>query len=122
MIVAVPQIAYILEIIREGLELIGVIIIILGAITATFNYFKDLFFSRVSCDVRTNRIRIRLGQNIVSGLELIVAADVVSTTIDQTYQTLGILILTIIIRIALGYFLGRDINSISPEELKKIEG
>lgn len=122
MIIAVPQIAYALEIIRESLELIGVIIIILGAITATFNYFKDLLFSHVSCDVRTNRIRIRLGQNIVSGLELIVAADVVSTTIDQTYQTLGILILTIIIRIALGYFLGRDINSISPEELKKIEG
>ncbi|HLB94448.1 MAG TPA: DUF1622 domain-containing protein [Candidatus Babeliales bacterium] len=122
MIAYVPQITYLLALIKESLELIGVIIIIIGAVVSTFNYFKDLFNSQVSYDVRTNRIRIRLGQNIVSGLELIVAADVISTTIDQTYQTLGILILTIIIRIALGYFLARDINSISPTELKKIEG
>lgn len=122
MIAYVPQITYFLALIKESLELIGVVIIIMGAVVSTFNYFKDLFSSQVSYDVRTNRIRIRLGQSIVSGLELIVAADVISTTIDQTYQTLGILILTIIIRIALGYFLGRDINSISPAELKKIEG
>ena len=121
MIAYVPQITYLQALIKEILELIGIIIIIIGALISTFNYFKDLF-TQIPYDVRTNRIRIRLGQSIVSGLELIVAADVISTTIDQTYQTLGILILTIIIRIALGYFLGRDINSISPAELKKIEG
>ncbi|HLB40370.1 MAG TPA: DUF1622 domain-containing protein [Candidatus Babeliales bacterium] len=110
-----------LSITKELLELAGISIILISAVISLTRYFQDLFSRQVSSAMRANRIRIRLGQGIVSGLEVIVAADVISTTIDQNYQTLGLLILTVIIRVALSYFLAKDLNSIDPKELKKIE-
>lgn len=106
---------------KELLELAGITIILISAIISLARYFRDLFSPKVTSDMRTNRIRIRLGQGIVSGLEVIVAADVISTTIDQNYQTLGLLILTVALRVAMGYFLAKDLNTIDPKELKKIE-
>jgi len=107
--------------IKETLEFAGIVIIIAAAVRSIFDYAKDSFNSKITDRLRTSKLRVKLGRGIISGLEIIIAADVISSTIDQTYTSIGILILTVVLRITLGFFLTKDIKSIDIKDLNKIE-
>ena len=96
-------------VIRDIFELSGVIIISFGGLYAIYIFFMDTIFKRLNSDLRFKRFRITLGRTIILGLEVIIAGDVISTTLDQTYSRLGIVILLVIIRTLINYFLSKDL-------------
>ena len=56
------------------------------------------------------RVRLGIGFNLILGLEFLIAADIIRTIVEPTLEELAILGVIVAIRIALAYFLGREIG------------
>lgn len=104
----------VLEHIAFGIGIIGVAIIIWGVIkglvallVAEFSNFRAKGNKAIESE---ERVRLGIGFNLVLGLEFLIAADIVRTIIEPTLEELGILGAIVAIRIALAYFLGREIG------------
>lgn len=50
-------------------------------------------------------IRQRLGAHLLLGLEIFIAADIISTVVSPTWEKIGILFVIVVIRTILSYFL-----------------
>ncbi len=88
-----------------GLEALGVVAIVGGAVVATGWYGYDVIRDGPTRE-RTQRFRESLGQMILLGLEFLVAADIVNTvTISLTLRTVGSLSAIILIRTFLSFTL-----------------
>jgi len=57
-----------------------------------------------------DKIRLGVGFYLILGLEFLIAADIINTIINPTLEELGILGGIVAIRIALAYFLGRELG------------
>ncbi|MDN3505741.1 MAG: DUF1622 domain-containing protein [Simkaniaceae bacterium] len=102
----------ILLLIRKIVALIGVIIILWGAIVGIFQFlFQRKNHSKHfdSIDV----IRLKFGRTIILGLEFIVAADVIATTTAPDYYSVGILASLVGIRTLLTYFMNKEMLALS---------
>ena len=58
-------------------------------------------------------IRYSLGLHILQGLQFIIVADIIHTFVTPSLGELAVLGVIVAIRIALGYFLGRELSEIS---------
>jgi uncharacterized membrane protein len=56
-------------------------------------------------------IRLRLGTWLALALEVLIAADILKTVVQPTWQELGQLAAIIVLRIVLNFFLPRDIDA-----------
>jgi uncharacterized membrane protein len=65
------------------------------------------------------RIWVRFASSIVLSLEFALAADIVDTAITPTWNEIGQLAAIATIRTGLNFFLARDIESVSREELAR---
>lgn len=86
-----------IEILMRGVEAAGIGIITLGAVLATVQFL--LIVGRTDFDAAYGLYRRRLGQAILLGLELLVAADIIGTVaIEPTLKSVGILGLIVLVR------------------------
>ena len=60
-------------------------------------------------------IRCELGIYILLALDFLIASDIIHTITDLNQEQLVELSVMIVIRIAIGYFLGKEINEIHEE-------
>lgn len=98
-----------LETIGKGVELIGVAIMLIGGIGATFKYFSHLYLNNLGNAYHT--YRSSLGRAILLGLEFLVAGDIIGTVaIEPTYESLGILAIIVGIRTFLSFSLEAEID------------
>jgi uncharacterized membrane protein len=104
----------ILEHIATGIAIIGVAIIIWGVIKglaalllAEFHIFRKGDRKEEESE---ERVRFGIGFHLILGLEFLVAADIILTIVEPTLEELAILGGIVAIRIALAYFLGREIG------------
>jgi uncharacterized membrane protein len=111
-----------LFIIKEAIELIAVIIILIGVLKGIIIYLKSIFFKKETSLFYFTAFRIKIARAVAQALELTIAADVISTTFDPDYHHLALLILTIVIRTFINYTLTKEINEIPDSIRKKIEG
>lgn len=102
----------ILIIIKRLLALSGGLVIFFGAIRAMGEYCKSHFSKELTAISSLDAIRLRLGRNIVLGLEFIVASDVIETTTAPDYYSIGILAILVVIRTFLSYFLNRELSAV----------
>ena len=110
----------ILVFIQHIISLIGILIILSGALQAIYQYCKSLLPFRKSKDaININMIRLNMGRVLVLGLEFIVAADLIGTTTTPDYYTLGMVASIVAIRTILSFTLNREIMGLSKEELRK---
>ena len=93
---------------KEMICLGGTLIIFAGTCLALVRYVRSRAYKRL--DSEFNSIRLNLGQTILLGLEFIVAADVIETTIAPDYYALGILIIVVAIRMILSVSLSKEIE------------
>lgn len=107
--------------IKKILETAGVTIITVGVLLALFDYIKDYTLKILSPHLRYSKFRFTLGKATISGLEVMVAADVISTVTDLDYYKLGVIAVLVAIRTILNYTLMKDLEAITPEERKAIE-
>ncbi|HHF7349194.1 TPA: DUF1622 domain-containing protein [Legionella feeleii] len=103
--------------IQHGISFCGVLVILIGVLTALFRYIAHPFYnSDTNGTMDINQIRLRLGRVLTLGLEFIVAADLIGTTTTPDYYSVGIVASIVLIRTLLSYTLNREINDISRQE------
>ena len=105
-------------ILKKTFEAIGVIIITLGSAISVLNYIKDALENRVPLRLRYTRFRFTIAKATIAGLEIMIAADVISTVTDPDYYSLGLILLLVIIRAVLNYSLSKELESLSSEDQK----
>ncbi|MEL6387176.1 MAG: DUF1622 domain-containing protein [Pseudomonadota bacterium] len=104
-------IAETLEVIAAFIDLIGVAIILFGFLVALWKLFSSLShgigFRRelMGLDIARNT----LGLYILTGLEFMIASDIVHTVITREISDLIFVGLLVLIRTAISFFLGREI-------------
>jgi len=101
-----------LMLIRKVVALIGVIVILWGAIIGIYQFL----FERRNAAKRFDSIdviRLKFGRTIILGLEFIVAADVIATTTAPDYYSVGILASLVGIRTLLTYFMNKEMLALS---------
>lgn len=92
-----------------GLETIGVVVIVFGAIGATLLFFREGLAGQWEAALRG--YRANLGRGILLGLEFLVAADIIGTVaIAPTFESLGVLATIIAIRTVLSVALEVEIE------------
>ena len=103
------------------LNVIGALIICVGALYALLHFLRT--FLKTAHRVQTaystipvNNIRLSLGRGIVLGLEFMVAGDIVYTIVTPDYYELGLLAILVAIRTVLSYFLTWELATVVREE------
>jgi uncharacterized membrane protein len=105
----------VLKVFKEVFEISGIGIIFYGGVRSILAYIYATCTGKTLIE-RFWQFRTELGQSIISGLELLVAADVISTLINVTYEKLGIIFVLIILRTILSYVLMQEVRSVKTAE------
>lgn len=100
---------------KKLIALIGVLVILWGALTAIYQFFRHCRENHRKMD-NTDLVRLKFGRIIILGLEFIVAADVIETTTAPDYYSVGILASLVGIRTLLTYFMNRELISIAKKK------
>lgn len=107
----------IFEIIGEGIDLIGISILIYGFIKLLIKYirleFLNNFFKTPIQKIQL--LRCELGVYILLALDFLIASDIIHTIMDINTEMLIELTVMIVLRTGIGYFLGKEIEEIHNE-------
>ena len=113
-----------LPVVIHIIEIIGIFIIVTGALKA----FKDYLIAFFK-DGNTSELRHDLGTAMVTGLEFKMAAEILRTVIVRTWEEVAMLGAIVVLREILFFFINKDIKehdsaNISPDDTinKKITG
>ncbi len=112
------QVIKILEMIAVAIDLVGIAILVYAALKfiAHFLSFEIKWLRGVECVEGIRDLRLRLGSYILLSLEFIIISDVILTAISRDVDDLLALGLLVIIRVALSFFLGRELNEVKAKE------
>lgn len=87
------------ETVMRGIEAAGIALIAAGVLVATVSFLYALVIRRTSFELLYGTYRRRLGQAILLGLELLVAADIVGTVaVEPTLRSVSVLGLIVLVR------------------------
>ena len=103
------------EWVAMAIEFIMIATIVIGTLRAVARIFRCLLEHRALTE-QIRQIWLHYASWILLALELALAADLIRTVIAPDWQEIGQLGAIAALRIALGYFLGRDIDEIKPRE------
>lgn len=72
-------------------------------------------------------IRFQLGSYLLLGLEFMIAGDVIHTVLDPSFEDILLVSVIVVIRTALAFFLGREMQALEQEtetleSAKKVKG
>ena len=108
----VPAISTLIEICSSLLGIAGAILIIGGGFLAIV---RVILWEFKKTPLTYNKIRRDFTDNIVFGLEFLIAADILSTLLSPTEQDLINLAVIVGIRTILGYFLSKEAAEFNSE-------
>ena len=93
----------------RGIEIAGILVIVIGTIAATITFLRERTISRN--DGAFHQFRSSLGRSILLGLEFLVAADIINTVaIEPTLESLAVLAGIVLIRTFLSFALEVEIE------------
>ena len=96
-------------------EVIGIFVIFIGTCRAWYKSGGGMF--TLTCNIKQYIIfRVELGNAIIAGLEMFIAADVISTMLKTNFAELGIILFLVVIRTALSFFLSKELHMIRSQE------
>ena len=100
------------------IDLIGITILIYGFVKLLFKYiFLEAKNIKQTAIRKIQMIRCELGIYILLALDFLIASDIIHTISDLNQEQLIELTVMIVIRIAIGYFLGKEIEEIHTKEI-----
>lgn len=115
--------AALLEIIHavtRGVEVIGILVILGGALVAGLIWTRDAWTKDAMAAYRA--LRANLGRSILVGLELLVAADIINTVaIEPTLQSVAVLAAIVLVRTFLSFALEAEIEGHWPWQRRAAE-
>jgi uncharacterized membrane protein len=98
------------DVVGTGFQVVGIAVLVIGAILAFVMYLKAIPRRRDTPTAYSD-LRRDLGKTILVGLELLVAADIISSVaINPTFATIGVLGLIVLIRTFLSWSLEVEVN------------
>jgi uncharacterized membrane protein len=107
------------RIISQSADILASIIIGLAVLKVIFNYISLLHPSNKK--ISKEEIRVHFGSSVAVALELLLGADVLATAIAPSWNDIGKLAAIVILRTALNYFLGRELQHMHKETFPKPE-
>lgn len=108
------------EAVATGLEVAGVVVLLIGLAAAAVGYARAVRKSGWAEPVRD--LRSSLGRAILLGLEVLVAADIVSTIgAPLTVESVGLLAAVVVIRTFLSFSLETEIEGAWPWRRRALE-
>jgi uncharacterized membrane protein len=96
--------------ISHAAEMLAALIIAFAVIKVLFSYFFLAY--RPAKNLSKERIRIEFGTSVAVALELLLGADVLATAVAPSWGDIGKLASIAILRTALNYFLGKELDQI----------
>jgi uncharacterized membrane protein len=107
-----------LEIIHNILQVVVLTISGLGAVVVVWGVvegivaFVGLKFSITKEDAvsKSESIRQRLGAHLLLGLEIFIAADIISSAVSPSWEKVGMLVTIVGVRTILSYFLRMELK------------
>ncbi len=100
-----------INIIAIVISLFGSAIIIWGVIDAIIAFLKLKFASGRDLNLEADiRMRQKLGSHLVLGLEIFIAADIISSVASPSWNKVGILAAIVGIRTVLSFFLTKELQ------------
>lgn len=104
-----------------GIEFIAIVILVLGIARALWSFslaeYLRLRKREDESQLLTANTRRLLGNYLLFGLELLIAADVIHTVISRTNEDLIFLAALVIIRTVISYFLSRELELLDKKKL-----
>jgi len=109
-------IEFLLEIIIAIIYIAWIVILILGFIKSLFKFIKTIFKKNTDSYGHENEIRMFLWTYTLLWLDFIIIADIIHSVINTEIQQLYSLGIIVIIRIAIAYFLGKELKEIKEKK------
>ena len=101
-----PSVDQFIRIVGSGIEIFGVLIIVIGIAWSTFRQLRQPISEQDS-----DLYKIRIGRSLLLGLEVLVAADIVKTVAHElTFMSLGLLAGLVLVRTFLSWTLVLEIE------------
>ncbi|UCF88436.1 MAG: DUF1622 domain-containing protein [bacterium] len=95
----------IIEHVSFGISLIGVAVVLWGTVEAIIAFLKDKLGGARTSIAMDASMRQELSAHLLLGLEIFIAADIISSVSSPTWEKVGILGAVVGIRTVLSYFL-----------------
>lgn len=94
-----------------SISVLGALVVIWGVLEAMIRFLSAKVRTRVSDQIRENEaIRQQLGVHLLLGLEIFIAADIISSVVSPSWDKVGILAAIVAIRTVLSFFLRREVR------------
>jgi len=101
----------ILEVVVLTVSSLGTLVVIWGVIQAVISFIAMKFASEKKDAVsESESIRQRLGAHLLLGLEIFIAADIISSSVSPSWEKVGILVSVVGVRTVLSYFLRMELK------------
>ena len=95
----------VIDMVAFGISLVGVVVVLWGTLEAVFAFLKDKLGGSGTSIAMDASIRRELSAHLLLGLEIFIAADIISSVSSPTWEKVGILGAVVGIRTILSYFL-----------------
>ena len=106
----------IFSLIAEGIDVIGIVILLFGFVKLLFKYLRTEYKNMLDTPMRLlQKIRCEIGIYILLALDFLIASDIIQTTTDLTQNMLIQLSVLILLRTAIGYFLGKEVDELESQ-------
>lgn len=101
------------------LNVFSILILLVGATKALFGfvYNECKGGGLINVAQKNNQVKIYLGSYILLSLEVLIASDIIETIMTPTLDDILILAGIVVIRTAISYFLGKEIESAHEQKL-----
>lgn len=100
----------VIDIVSFGISLTGIIVVLWGTLEAVFSFLKDKLGGAGTSIALDASMRRELSAHLLLGLEIFIAADIISSVSSPTWEKVGILGAVVGIRTVLSYFLTIEMN------------
>lgn len=101
------------------LETVGVIIIIFGILKMIYTILT-CFIKKIKLYSLITEIRIELSNYLILSLEVFIGRDIIETLLDPSINDIIILVVLVILRTLLAFFLNYEVQHIQKPELHKV--
>jgi uncharacterized membrane protein len=101
----------VIEMVSFLISMVGILVVLWGTIGAIIAFFwSKLSRAHVDSDRWDAGMRQELGAHLLLGLEIFIAADIISSVASPTWEKVGILSAVVGIRTVLSYFLEKEME------------
>ncbi len=107
------------EYVIQALEVVGVGIIIIG-IAKMVVMFTICFVKHIQISHLITEIRIELSNYLILSLEVFIGRDIIETLLDPGLNDIIILVVLVVLRTLLAFFLNYEMTHVQKKELHKV--